>query len=129
MDLETTDQIRDTEIELYNMHQRNITVTNEMDTIKKSYVNDIESEWTANKSPDLSNQTKRNAAVDELLTKNNANAILVEEQSILHMDISMLSIDLDYIKRIERQKLSDIDMLPFNSLDRIANSLDKIANK
>ena len=123
---EATDKIRDTEIELFNMNQRNRTISNDMEEIKSSYAFDVESEWTNSKDPELSNQTKRNAAVAEHLKTDEKYNALSEENGALNEDIALLSIDLSHIKRVERRKLSDVDMLPFTALERIAVALEHI---
>lgn len=129
MTVVTTDQIRDTEIELYNMRQRIRNVNSNMDAIKMSRVIDTETEWTKNKSPELSNQTKRNAIVDALLAADDTYIILSEEHVALEEDIALMSIDLNYIKRVEKQKFSEVDILPFADLNRIASALEQIAQR
>lgn len=126
---EPTDKIRDIEIELFDLKIRNRTVSDEMTEIKTAKVIEIEVEWTETKDKDLSNQTKRNAVVDSFLDVNETYTALQEEKTVLEKDIALIGIDLDYIKRVERQKLSDVDMLPFTALGRIADALEAIAIK
>lgn len=121
-----TDEIRDAEIELLNMTQRRKTILADMDAIKHENTIAIESEWTLTAPPELSNQTKRSAAVKKLLDADDGYIILEEEYDIINKDITLMTIDLDYIKRTDRRNMSDV-ILPHAEFNRIANSLELIA--
>ena len=59
--------IKNLEKELLSIQKQKATSTDEASRIRMMYSKDIEEEYTKTNASELSNQTKRNAAVEDLL--------------------------------------------------------------
>lgn len=94
-----SDVIRDMSLKLMDMREHEKKLADAMQVIKAGTVVEIEMEWEETKDSGLSNQTKRNAAVEGLLLANEEYQELFEKHKELRVEIQFLQIDLDYERR------------------------------
>ena len=67
--------------------------------IKTGALMEVENEWEANKDKSLSNQTKRNAAADEALEKDEEYQVLTSDITTITNALRELEIDIAFEKR------------------------------
>lgn len=94
-----TDTIRDMEIQLHADKEQRTMRMDHMQMIKRGYAKEIEAEYTETKDPALSNQTKRTAAIEELLIADEGYIALDQALTEQNNTIALAIIDLDYLHR------------------------------
>ena len=99
----------------------------EASRIKMMYTKDIEKEYTKTRSSELSNQIKRNAAIEDLLEVDERYQELSTEIEALEIDSKTMLIDLHYEQRKFQQEIKS-GYLTLGSLEDITYHLKRIAD-
>ncbi|MGP8320696.1 MAG: hypothetical protein ACT6FE_00005 [Methanosarcinaceae archaeon] len=123
--------IKNIEQELLLIQKQKATSIDEALRIKMMYSKEIEKEYTKTKAPELSNQTKRNVAVEDLLEVDERYQELSTEIEVLEIDSKTMAIDLHYEQRKFQVEMKYGDLSPgylgdiTHQLKRIADALEK----
>ena len=96
---ENTDTIREMELEALMLSKERNEFAEEALRIKTDVLMEVEAEWTTYQSKSLSNQTKRNAAVDDRLSLDETYTILINDIRMMDAAIKELAIDTSFEKR------------------------------
>ena len=119
--------IKNMEMELLSIQKQIETSIDEASRIKMMYTKDVEEEYTKTNAPELSNQTKRNAVVGDLLEVDERYQELSTEIEALENDSKTMTIDLNYEKRIFQQEMKSSDPA-FGHLEYMTHHLKRIAD-
>lgn len=117
-----SDVIRDMSLKLMDMREEEKELADDMQVIKAATVVEIEMEWEETKDSGLSNQTKRNAAVEGLLLANEEYQKLSKKHKEIRKEIQLLQFDLDYEKREFQREMHTYDV------SAIVKGLEKVEN-
>ena len=94
-----TDTIRDMELEALALSNERNQFTEKAIKIKTDALMEAENEWEVSKDKSLSNQTKRNAAADEALEKDEEYQVLTSDITTITNALRELEIDISFEKR------------------------------
>lgn len=118
-----SDTIRDMELKMLDFQTAIEALHDIIRAKKKFYVDRVEKEWTSTKNPDLSNQTKRNAVVDDELVEDADYTLATDELNKTTLGLSLLRIDHSYEVRQHQRKMTSIQT---HRIDRIEHRLDEM---
>lgn len=132
--MKMSDVIRDMSLKLLEMRENEKEFADAMQVIKAATVVEIEIEWEDTKDSGLSNQTKRNAAVEGILLANEEYQELSKKHKELRKEIQLLQFDLDYEKREFQRSMHTYDSelmrkgfrLTIEALKEVKNSVDEV---
>lgn len=115
-----TDEIRDMEIEILGFMTTRDETSKLAALVKQRNIEVVETEWTSTKNPDLSNQTKRNIAIDALLASDRVYKEYTDIVADTTKEIQLLNIDLRFeIREFQR----DIVEIPIHRIQRIEEDI------
>ena len=116
-----SDKIRDMELESLGLSQRKKELAEQMQSMKSEYVEVVEERYERTNNPDLSNEVKRNNAVEKMLSQDNEYQKIRSTYKEIDLELKTLNIDIGFEKREFTRK-----MRMNSSLLEIANSLEKV---
>ncbi len=119
--------IKNIEMELFSIHKQKAASIDEASRIRMMYTKEIEEEYTRTNAPELSNQTKRTAAVEDMLEVDERYQELSTEIEALEIDSKTMAIDLDYEKRTFEQEMKSSDPA-FGHFEYMTHHLKRIAD-
>ena len=119
--------IKNIEKELLSIQKQKAASIDEASRIRMMYSKDIEEEYTKTNASELSNQTKRTAAVEDLLEVDERYQELSTEIEALKVDSKTMTIDLNYEKRTFEQEMKSSDPA-FGHLEYMTHHLKRIAD-
>ena len=124
-----SDKIRDMELESLGLSQRKKELAEQMQSMRTEYVGVVEERYERTNDPDLSNQVKRNNAVEKMLSQDSEYQKLRSTYKEIDLELKTLNIDIGFEKRefTRKMRMNSSFLEIAKSLERVTEGIDKLA--